>query len=235
MLSLLEAQARATRGVFVAVTTAAVSLLFLLVLYEALDQLALGEVVPIASVDLAPLAGSLLRRGQLLGAPYGFSPYRWVVATFCRQGGDNLPLVLLVAGPAALRGGGLLGRVSPFGAALSLCLPGAFVRQSQQLDNGLDIVHLELPHQTLVGDPLAKRHGDEMRGMVLRTWLKRWTYCCSVLPLRCLTARRSPSVPGWLNDLEKLVMNCWHSSPHEPTDPSVRFISQDLTVSLRAT
>jgi hypothetical protein len=45
--------------------------------------------------------------------------------------------------------------------ALSLRLPSAHVCQSEQLGNGLNDVRLELPHQTLVGDPLAKRHDDD--------------------------------------------------------------------------
>jgi hypothetical protein len=74
MLWLLEAKARATPGVSVAVTMVAISPHLLVVLSEALDQPALGEVMPVCSVDLAPLAGSLFRQDQLLRAPAGFFP-----------------------------------------------------------------------------------------------------------------------------------------------------------------
>jgi hypothetical protein len=62
----------ATRGISIAVTMASISPLLLVVLREALDQLALGEVVSIGPVDLVPLVGSLLCWGQLLGAPTCF-------------------------------------------------------------------------------------------------------------------------------------------------------------------
>jgi hypothetical protein len=67
-------QTRAAWGVSVVVTTAAITLLLLVVLREALDQRALGEVVPVGPVDLAPLAGSQLCRGRLWGPPVGFLP-----------------------------------------------------------------------------------------------------------------------------------------------------------------
>jgi hypothetical protein len=75
---LLEAQARATQSV------AAVSPLLLVVLREAHDQPALGEVVPIGPMDLAPLASSLLCQGRLLGAPSSVPTRRWLIAAFCR-------------------------------------------------------------------------------------------------------------------------------------------------------
>ena len=59
----------------------------------------------------------------------------------------------------------------------------------------------------------------EMRGMVLWTWLKRWIYCHSDSSFHCRTVRRSPRVPGWVNDPEKLVTNCWHGSLQDPTNP----------------
>jgi hypothetical protein len=130
------------------------------VLREALDQPALGEVVPVGPVDLAPLASSLLCQGRLLGAPFGVPTHRWLIAAFCRQGSNSFPLVLLVARLATFRGGRLLGRVVLFGAALSLCPPGALVHWGELLGNDFDVVRLELPHQALVGKPLAKRHDD---------------------------------------------------------------------------
>ena len=75
----------------------------------------------------------------------------------------------------------------------------------------------------------------EMRRMVLRTWLKRWMHCRSVLPLRCQTARRSPRISGRVNDPEKLVTNFSHSSPQDPTDHGGRFINHEQAVPLRAT
>jgi hypothetical protein len=74
MLWLLETLAHATRDVSITINITAISPLLLVVLHEALDHPALVEVVPVGSMDLAPLASSLLLRGQLLGAPAGFLP-----------------------------------------------------------------------------------------------------------------------------------------------------------------
>jgi hypothetical protein len=127
MLWLLEAQARATWDVSIAAIMAAVSPLVLVVLCEALDQPAFGEIVMVGLVDLAPLAGSLLHQDRLLGAPFGVPTRWWLVAAFYRQGSDSFLLVLLVARLSTFQGGGLLGRVAPFGAALGFHLSGTLV------------------------------------------------------------------------------------------------------------
>lgn len=63
-----------------------------------------------------------------------------------------------------LRGGRLFGRVVVLSAALGIYLLGTLIRQGEQLGNGFNVVHLELPHNAFVGDPLVVHHDDNAHG-----------------------------------------------------------------------
>ena len=201
MLGVLKPKLFVFGGAFVVVTLAVLLMLLLVPLHETHHRPALGEVVPVGLVDFAPFPCLWPHGSRLfLGNCSACQPTGSVFHRQDRGSGALLPLLLfplIEVGRTWFVSCGCSGRrtcqarASTTLAHLSASPKSSTVVSTSCVPSFLSIRSSRTPYwkATMIA-------WGVIRGMVLRTWLKRCMNRHSVSPSRCLTAWRSHSRPG---------------------------------------